>query len=213
MHWIDPDSLPEIAGRFERFLLNPHGEADGLMLGDGIEVHFPPHMAKDVVPAIENAPGALLRIRGVRPREGDVFAAVAINFTDGSRVEDRGPPKKPEKDPHHPPPTRDKREDLRTEGVVRRALHGPKGEVRGALLDNGVILRFPPHEAAALSPWLIAGATVAAKGNGVKSKLGTVIEVREIGANGEKLHAVGEGKPTKKPKSNHGHRLPHQTPA
>ena len=29
MHWIDPDSLPEVAGIFERFILNPHGEVDG----------------------------------------------------------------------------------------------------------------------------------------------------------------------------------------
>ena len=27
MHWLDPDYLPETSGIFERFLLNPHGEA------------------------------------------------------------------------------------------------------------------------------------------------------------------------------------------
>jgi len=34
MHWIDPDSLPELQGTVERFVLNPHGEVDGfVMLG------------------------------------------------------------------------------------------------------------------------------------------------------------------------------------
>ena len=35
MHWIDPDSLPELQGTIERFVLNPHGEIDGfVMLGE-----------------------------------------------------------------------------------------------------------------------------------------------------------------------------------
>ena len=45
MHWLDPDHLPEISGTFERFLLNPHGDADGMILSDGTEVHFPPSYA------------------------------------------------------------------------------------------------------------------------------------------------------------------------
>jgi hypothetical protein len=40
MHWLDPDYLPEISGIFERFLINPHGDADGMILADGSEVHF-----------------------------------------------------------------------------------------------------------------------------------------------------------------------------
>ena len=42
MHWLDPDDLPEITGTVARFLLNPHGETDGMILADGSEVHFPP---------------------------------------------------------------------------------------------------------------------------------------------------------------------------
>jgi hypothetical protein len=52
MHWIDPAHLPETKGTVDRFLLNPHGDADGLLLTDGMEVHFPPHMAKKVVAAL-----------------------------------------------------------------------------------------------------------------------------------------------------------------
>ena len=48
MHWLDPDYLPEISGTFERFLLNPHGDADGMILADGTEVHFPPHMSPEL---------------------------------------------------------------------------------------------------------------------------------------------------------------------
>lgn len=31
------------------------------------------------------------------------------------------------------------------ESRVRRPLHGPKGEVRGALLEDRTIVRFAPH--------------------------------------------------------------------
>jgi hypothetical protein len=46
MHWIDPASLPEVAGTVERFVLNPHGEVDGFVMKDQkqslILVHTPP---------------------------------------------------------------------------------------------------------------------------------------------------------------------------
>src|SRR4030081_2206488 len=38
VHWLDPDYLPKLSGTFECFLLNPHGDADGMILTDGIEV-------------------------------------------------------------------------------------------------------------------------------------------------------------------------------
>ena len=45
MYWIDPAYLPETKGVVDRFLINSHGDADGLLLKDGKEVHFPPHMS------------------------------------------------------------------------------------------------------------------------------------------------------------------------
>src|SRR6266699_615109 len=56
MHWIDPAQLPQTKGVVERFLLNPHGELDGLILHDGTEVHFPPHLSTAVGKALKPAP-------------------------------------------------------------------------------------------------------------------------------------------------------------
>lgn len=39
MHWIDPESLPEISGVLDRITVNPDGEPDGFVLADGTEVH------------------------------------------------------------------------------------------------------------------------------------------------------------------------------
>ena len=201
MHWIDPACLPEIRGRFARFLLNPHGEADGLLLTDGREVHFPPHMARNVVPAIEAAPEAELRIRGVIPRAGDVFAAVSIELPDGTRFEDDGPPehgKHDKHDKHGKPPKPHgpgKRVEMSVDGTVQRVLHGPKGERRGVLLDSGEIVRFPPHEAEAIEPWLASGARLTASGKGLRTRLGVVVELAGPDLRG--LHAGAHSRPGK----------------
>jgi hypothetical protein len=206
MHWIDPQSLPEITGSFERFLLNPHGDADGMILADGTEVHFPPHLGDEIQAALDKDRKGLLRIRGVRPREGDVFAAVAIEIPGGGTIVDNGPPKKHEEsgEPHKQEHRLKKREPMKVEGVVRRALHGPKGEVRGALLEDGHIIRFTPHEGPRLKELLSRGHTFAARGDGLTTRLGTVIEAHEIGADVQSLRPVGKhDKPEKKPKPPH----------
>jgi hypothetical protein len=185
MHWLDPDSLPEIRGVTERFLLNPHGEADGMIFADGTEVHFPPHMAKDVVEQIQRHPQGEVRVRGVRPRDAQIFAAVSVQTEGGPRIEDRGPPPKPEK-----PARRREGQPSSAEGVVRQVLHGPKGERRGLLLDSGVSLRFPPHAAADVAEWLRPGAAVAAEGHGLETPLGTVIDVQRLGARGQALKSL-----------------------
>jgi hypothetical protein len=46
MHWIDHDFLPDIGGVVERFIVNRHGEVDGLILmyepDRLLFVHLPP---------------------------------------------------------------------------------------------------------------------------------------------------------------------------
>jgi hypothetical protein len=91
MHWLDPDYLPEITGTVDQFLLNPHGESDGMILTDGSEVHFPPHLSSKIRKA--NRPGETIKVRGVRPRSADLTAAVALETSDGKRIVDDGPPK------------------------------------------------------------------------------------------------------------------------
>jgi hypothetical protein len=202
MHWIDPNSVAEVSGRFERFLLNPHGDADGLLLSEGVEIHFPPHLGREVRKAIDKDREGLLRIRGVRPREGDVFAALSIETSEGVRILDNGPPETRKKDPraHERPDKATKRDPMTVEGVVRRPLHGPKGERRGVLLEDGRMVRFPPHEAPHLENLLARGAAIMACGEGLVTPLGTIIEASEIGSDARSLRRVGKDPKPKKPK-------------
>ncbi len=79
-----------------------------------------------------------------------------------------------------PKPTHPARQPMESSGEVAFALHGPKGEVNGALLTSGVALRVPPHAAEALHEYLRPGVHVQAWGHGVVTPHGTTLDVSEI---------------------------------
>jgi hypothetical protein len=173
MHWIDPASLPETRGKVTRFLLNPHGEIDGLVIG-ARQVHFPPHLSKQLARRV--ALGDVVRVRGLKPRDADMIAAVSLTTQSGVVILDEGPHASGEK--HRKPDV--ERKPMDASGEVVLSLFGPKGELRGALLDDGTSLRMPPHAAAELAGYLTPGAHVHAWGQGVKNRHGRTIEVDEI---------------------------------
>jgi hypothetical protein len=185
--------MPETKGTVDRFLLNQHGEADGLLLKHGMEVHFPPHMSAQIVTTLK--PGAEVKIHGVRPRGAEMITAVSLETADGTLIIDQGPPKK-DGDPtgmkEHAP---DARKPMDVEGVVRRILHGPKGEKRGALLEDGRIVQMPPHTAESLHDKLGPGHKLAARGESLTNALGTVVAAKEIGVSLSALHPVELNKP------------------
>jgi hypothetical protein len=189
MHWIDPDHLPEITGTVDQFLVNKHGEADGFLLTDGEEVHVPPHLSARLLRDV--LPGSQVKVRGVRPRGVRMVAAVAIDTPNG-RILDDGPDARENDDAFE----KAKHGPMTAQGIVKRSIHGPKGETRGAVLEDGRIIRLPPHEAERFSALLTKGAKLSVAGVGATTSFGTVVEAREIGASAETMKAVG----TKKPK-------------
>lgn len=197
MHWIDPEFLPEVSGVVDCFLINADGEADGFVLTDGTEVHVPPHMGRAVLDAV--TPGRAVGIRGVRPRDVAMIAAVAVTPEDGAPIVDLGPPKgDAERKRSH-----EARTSMEVEGVLRQALHGPKGEVRGVLLEDGRAGRFPHHAAEPLLALLRPGQHLVLRGEGTTTAHGVVVAVREIGTSADDLRPVELGKdhkPGKDPK-------------
>lgn len=79
---------------------------------------------------------------------------------------------------------------MEVQGRVRMSLHGPRGEVNGVLLDNGTVLRLPPHEAYRFAEFIKPGQTLFAEGSGVSNALGRVIEVDRIGPFKDRLTTV-----------------------
>jgi len=203
MHWIDPDHLPETSGVVDRFLQNTKGEADGLILTDGTEIHFPPHMAGDVISALR--PGGTVTVRGVRPRGVAMIAAVSVQPEDGTRIIDAGPPPH---DEHRKAARKEKpigRTGMEAQGVLRQVLHGPKGETRGLLLEDGRAGRFPSHASETLADLLRPGSAIFMRGEGMMTEHGTVIAVAEIGTSTENLLRLDSKKSKSKDHKAHAH--------
>jgi hypothetical protein len=159
-------------------------------------VHVGPHLSARLLRDLR--PGSEVRVRGVRPRGVQMVAAVAIDTPKG-RILDDGPDAREddaafEKAKHGP---------MSAQGIVKRCIHGPKGETRGAVLEDGRIIRLPPHEAERFSALLTPGAKIFAAGEGVTTSFGAVVEAREIGASAETMKAIGPKKPKHGP-DHHG---------
>jgi hypothetical protein len=86
--------LPQFKGTVARYTLTPRGDVDGLLLSDGTEVHFPPHMSAQLVYVIK--PGDAVTVRGLKAYSTPLIDALAIsNDASGQTVIDRGPDRGP----------------------------------------------------------------------------------------------------------------------
>jgi hypothetical protein len=172
----DPQQFPAVRGTVARYTLTPRGDVDGLILADGTEVRFPPHLSIQLVYAVR--PGDAVTVRGLKALGMPMIAAVSItNDASGQGVIDNGPPR----DRDRPGPA-EPGQPMRVQGQVQTTLHGPRGDVNGAMLLDGTILRLPPPEAERFSALLLPGQFVIAQGEGLVTSIGRVVEVQAIGA-------------------------------
>jgi hypothetical protein len=171
-----------ISGTVTRFTLTPRGDLDGLILRDGTQVHVPPHLSDQLAAAVRS--GNFVTVVGYRSPSGALFAATSVtNTTSNQTVIDRGPPAPGLASPPPPPgmPAPGAQNSF-AQGRVERLLRGPAGDVNGAILDDGTILRMPPHIAYQFASVLIPAQSVAAQGWGLTTPYGRVVDVQSIGA-------------------------------
>ena len=201
MHHLDPDYLPKTVGTLDRFVLNPKADVDGLLLSDGTEIHTPPHLSAQLIKQLK--PGASLTVYGVKTRSNDLVIAIAIDPANGTRIVDHGPGPKYEK-PHKP---REDAKPVTHSGVIQRLLHGPKGNLHGALLDDGTVIRFPPHSAKHFADFLAIDAPLSVRGNALTTGQGTVIDAKAMGR--EVATLIDAPKPPKPPEHHDKHHDKH----
>jgi hypothetical protein len=172
----DASQLPETRGIVKQYTLTPRGDVDGLILNDGTEVTLPPHLTSQIVFAVR--PGDAVTIRGLKARALALIEAASVtNFATGASVVDNGPPGGLDRSAG----------ELTTSGKIAAPLHGRRGEVNGAVLDSGVILRMPPPEAERVQSLLQSGQPVTVRGITLKTAFGTVIDASAIGASPDHL--------------------------
>jgi hypothetical protein len=182
----DPSQLPAIQGQVAEYGLTPRGDVDGLILADGTEVHLPPHLGMQLVYAVK--PGDTVTVLGLKARAIPMVQAISVkNNATGNSVTDNGA--------GGPPGPHDARRTLNATGRIKAQLHGPRGDLNGALLEDGTIIRLPPPEAQRLASVLSAGAPLTVQGDGFEGALGRVIEARSIGPDALHLNEVAAPPP------------------
>lgn len=73
-----------------------------------------------------------------------------------------------------------KQDDGTATGTVERLTTAPKGEVDGAVLDDGTVLHWPPHTEDHFTAVVKKGGRVRAVGEVKEKKHGTVLEVETV---------------------------------
>jgi hypothetical protein len=190
---FDTSQLPVIKGKVAQYDLTPRGDVDGLILDDGTEVHTRPDLGLELVAAVR--PGESVTIHGLKARSLKLVQALSVTGdASGQTVSDDGesagrPPR-----PGPGPRGRDGN-PIEAQGVVKMALHGPRGDTNGVLLQDGTMIHLPPDQAAGLSDMLAPGKTILARGDGLKSGLGTVIGARAIGPDAQHLTTIAGPSP------------------
>ena len=200
----DYGQLPTFRGTVSQYDLTPRGDIDGLLLADGTEVHFPPHLGTQVAAAIR--PGDKVTIQGLKARMLPLVQAMAIKADHGGAIiTDNGPPGGPGpgpgpgmRGPGGPPPPGGPEAmgpQSTITGVVKQQLHGPRADLNGVLLQDGTELHLPPPEADRLSDQLKPGQTITARGDLLVNGLGRVMAARAIGPTADHLTTIATPMP------------------
>ncbi|SIQ58372.1 hypothetical protein [Pseudacidovorax sp. RU35E] len=176
-----------VSGTLARWLINPNGEADGLLLQDGTQVSFPPHLSAELTALAQ--PGERIDVSGWRATGGGVLQAQQVSVR-GRTVADQPPA------PGAVPPAPRAMGALAAMdagGRIVRVLSTGRGDVNGVLLEDGTIVRFPPHVGRMIGGLLQPGAPLYAQGWGTRSPLGTALEATRLGASPKALQDVLSG--------------------
>jgi hypothetical protein len=176
-----PGGVTMMSGSVGRFLINPEGDVDGLLLADKTLVAFPPHVGVQLAASI--APGDDVRITGFAVPGGSIRAQQVEQTRTGQRFVDQPP--------EGAGAARLPR-SLRGVGLVKLGASGrvlrvttaPRGEPDGVLLADGTVVKLTPPVAAQCANLLQPGTTVAAEGYGTRNRYGESLQATAFGTPG-----------------------------
>lgn len=187
---LDPDARRDketrretetVTGKVKSLTTAPRGEIDGAELDDGTLIHWPPHLADRFTAAARRGDRVKVVGRMETTPKGDTHFEVATltNLDTNATAENDGAadPREKRRKGKPPVPRRNAPEQT-VQGTVERLTKAPKGEIDGAVLDDGTVLHWPPHLEDRFSD-------VIAKGDRVKA-----VGFEETGKRGEERFEV-----------------------
>lgn len=134
-------------GTVERLTTAPKGETDGAVLDDGTWIHWPPHL-EDRFSAVVHKGDRIEAVGRMEPgKKGDTRFEVRTltNLDTRATAENDGPRDKRKKGRGGPPEPRRSGPNETLRGTIERLNTAPKGEIDGAILDDGTFVHWPPH--------------------------------------------------------------------
>ncbi|RYZ77529.1 MAG: hypothetical protein EOP05_01480 [Proteobacteria bacterium] len=178
-----------VKGTVTRYLTNPEGDVDGLLLNNGTQIHFPPHMSSQLTELVKM--NDAVSIKGEK-ENSHVFHAMTVTNDKSGKSVTEAPPKMDGvagkgRPPGPPPggPGRDKmkRENLEAmtaTGKIETELYGRRDEVNGVILSDKTIVRFGPRVSENSKVKTSVGSNLKATGYGTKNDFGKTIEATEL---------------------------------
>ena len=140
-----------------------------------------PHLTTQFASAVRV--GDTVTVQGYRSSYVPLIVAASITDANtGQTVVDSGPPP-PGSRPPPPPPGMPApgAQQTTVQGKVQMPLYGPRGDLNGALLADGTIVRIGPMEAYQVASLLNPGQTLAVQGWGLTTSYGKVVEAQAVG--------------------------------
>jgi hypothetical protein len=165
-------------------MLNPDGIVDGLLLSDNTIVRFPPHMSQQLVQTVK--PQDPVQVDGFIEFQGVVHVMTITDLNTKQSVVDTPP--SPQNPP--PPPNAGSRQQMSASGTIKVLTHAPRGEIDGAVLDNGTIVHVPPPVGMQFPNIFRVGAPLAASGYGTANAYGRCLEATAIGPSSSQMQTV-----------------------
>jgi hypothetical protein len=170
-------------GTVARYLVDPRGEVEGLLLTDGTQMHVTSHIASEFIKVIK--PGHRIRAQGTLKSQSALFEPNIIqNRTTGTTF--RTPLRL-----DLPIPDQENRlsmTDMKASGTIQVLLYDYMNEtVRGMLLSDGTQVRLPPDVTDEFRRSLRVGQSVDAEGYGTENEYGRAMEALRLGFQHSKL--------------------------
>ena len=175
-----------VQGTVVRYLVNPFGEVDGLILDNGTLAKTPPHLSGDLVGVAK--PGDRVTLQGT-PEAGTSFKVYSVTNTASNKTLLRRDRAWHERSmPKHLRAAGLK--EMSASGTIEHVLTGKRGEPNGVILSNGAIVRVGPKEAYPYFALFRVGAPFAARGFGTENGYGRALEATAIGAGSGSLQPL-----------------------
>jgi hypothetical protein len=173
-----------VRGTVSQYMMNPDGLVDGILLSDGTIVRFAPHMSQQLVQTVK--PQESVSVEGFIEYQGTIHATTITNPASQQSVVDTPPSAQTPP----PAPSQEVRQSMSATGAIKVLTHAARGEINGAVLDNGTIVHFPPPVGTQYANLFQVGASLAAVGNGTINTYGRSLEATSIGPSADHLQTV-----------------------